>query len=125
MMISHLTLVLISMLGGTQVTNKRSQQENITDERGITEILESGIFQASFAVSRFRFSNGVVTPIAPPGEHNNLYSFANSLALATCPFKSGLRRAPCWHVCISTCCHPGCQSHNAINITHAVTVEWQ
>ena len=77
------------------MTNKRSQQENITDERGITEILESGIFQASFAVSRFRFSDGVVTPIAPPGERSLLHTIANILASVTCLCTSGLRCAPC------------------------------
>ena len=84
------------VLGRTQVTNKRSQQENITDERGITEVLESGIFQASFAVSRFRYSNGIVTPIAPPGGHSLLHTPAKRLVLVICPFKSRLRRAFCW-----------------------------
>ncbi|KAK9827328.1 hypothetical protein WJX81_005997 [Elliptochloris bilobata] len=48
------------------VTNKRSQQDNVTDERGVTLITESGIFQANFAVSRFRYVNGIVLPISPP-----------------------------------------------------------
>ena len=84
------------------MTNKRSQQENITDERGITEVLESGIFQASFAVSRFRYANGFVTPIAPPGAHKPLHTLAVSLVLVTCPLASGLQRAPWWQdtVCI-------------------------
>lgn len=54
--------------GAAQVFNRRGQQESTTNSRGVTMIIESGIFQAYFTISRFRNDNGVVTSVPPPGE---------------------------------------------------------
>ena len=50
------------------MSNRRGQQDSTTNSRGVTMIIESGIFQAYFTINRFRNDNGVVTSVPPPGE---------------------------------------------------------
>lgn len=80
------------------MSNRRGQQESTTNSRGVTMIVESGIFQAYFTISRFLNNNGVVTSVPPPGEASRGVKLG-----ATCTHMAVIGR--CWvpcpqHVCI-------------------------